>query len=440
MKAQWSTSPPSTLNRHACNRPTERRASVPLTSIYTISREDLYDYRRCPKIVAIKAHRAIEALHHKPSPETSAAPAPRKLEPATIGMIGEAAVQLGFQGVPQALAMQQIARKIPEVNFNQYLEEIASQSLRGVEEVRRKLANEYADVTIIGRGEGRHPDLAGKVRPDFIAFRGQSSNPIVVESKDTMRRSSPDNFQAALYNGIAEKYGLYLIQQRLEGKSRIFSPCTLQGDAETLLIYPRLAEYAILREKFVPDSETIKEIWKAKELGFRGLVPETDCGAKCAHHRLKVKLPQANMEPLPPTPLIFSKGILEAGFNYDISYQATYAWNLLPQTVKLRILFSTQKAVKGLAEIRNWLTKVVGLDEQAADIVVNPIEREVFLRSKPDARSLLKSMESDLEPWKNILKESLVASAPSILALATTLYSLPKQSFQFVREAWDRWH
>ena len=411
---------------------------VSLTSIYTISREDLYDYRRCPKIVAIKSYRALEALRRKSAQEKSTQP--RKLEPATIGLIGEAAVQLGFQGIPRAVAMQQIAHAIPQVKFNECLEEIASQSLKGVEKIRRKLAKEYGDITIIGKGQGRHPDLVGKVRPDFVAFRRQSPNPIIVEIKDTIRMNSPDNSQAAFYNGIAERYGLYLIEERLEGESRIFSPRTVQGNAEAVLIYPRLAKYVIVTEKFVPDSKTIKEIWGAKELGFRGLVPETDCGPKCAHHRLKVKLSEGNMEPLPPPPLIFSKGVIETGYNYDVGYQAAYAWNLLPQRVKLGIFFSTQKAVKGLAELRDWLTTVVGLDEEAADIVVDPTEREAFLLTKPDAQSVMKSMESDLEPWKNILKENLMGGAPSILAVATRVYSLPKRSSEFVREAWSRWH
>ena len=141
-----------------------------MTTIYTISREDLYDYRRCPKIVAIKAYRAIRSVRENRCSE------PRELEPATIGMIGEAAVRLGFQGLPRAVAMQRIAHAIPQVKFNEYLEEIAIQSLKGVEEVRGKLAREYGDITIIGKGEGRHPDLAGKVRPDFVAFRGETKS------------------------------------------------------------------------------------------------------------------------------------------------------------------------------------------------------------------------------------------------------------------------
>jgi hypothetical protein len=405
-----------------------------LTTIYTISREDHYDYRRCPKIVAIKAYRAIRAVRENRRSE------PRELEPATIGMIGEAAVKLGFQGVPRAVAMQQIAHAIPQVKFNEYLEEIAIQSLKGVEEVRGKLAREYGDITIIGKGEGRHPDLAGKVRPDFVAFRGRNQKPIIIETKDTTRRNPTDNFQASFYNGIAEKYGLYLIEERLEGGTRTFTPHTIHGSAEAVLIYPRLSEYSIVKDRFVPDDKSIKEIWKTKQLGFKGLTPETDCGKKCAHNRLKVKLAEGNMEPLPPLPLIFSEGVVESSFSLDIGYQATYAWNLLPPRVKLAIFLSARRAGDGVVGLKEWLTKTVGLEEEAAEVVLNPDRREAFLRSRPDAQSLVKSMASDLEPWKIILKERLAASAPSILAIATAVYSLPKKSSKFVQEAWDRWN
>ena len=411
------------------NRLVEGRARFPLTSIYTISREDLYDYRRCPKIVAIKAYRALRAVRENRRSE------PRVLEPATIGMIGEAAVKLGFQGLSRAVAMEQIARAIPQVNFNEYLEEIAFQSLKGVEEVRAKLAREYGDLTIIGRGEGRHPDLPGKVRPDFIAFKHRNQNPIIIEIKDTTRMNPTDNFQAALYNGIAERYGVYLIEERVEGGVRTFSPFTIQGNAEAVLIYPRLAKYSIVKDRFVPGSELIKEIWKAKQLGFRGLAPETDCGKKCAHNRLKVKLGEGNMEPAPPLPLIFSNAVLESGFSYDMGYQVSYGWNLLPLRVKVAIALSARGA--GIAGVKEWLTGTAGLEEEAAQIVVNSERRETFLHSKPDAESLMKSAE--LEPWRTTLRGRLTTGAPSILAIATAIYSLPKKSSKFVHEAWDRW-
>jgi hypothetical protein len=352
-------------------------------------------------------------------------------------MIGEAAVKLGFQGVTRTVAMQQIAQTIRQVKFNEFLEEIASQSLKGVEEIRRKLSAEYGDITIIGKGEGRHPDLAGKVRPDFLAFRGRNRKPIVVETKDTTRRNPTDNFQASFYNGIAERYGLYLIEERLESGTRTFTPHTIHGSAEAVLIYPRLAEYSIVKDRFVPDGKTIREIWKAKQLGFKGLTPETDCGKKCAHKRLKVELGEGNVEPAPPLPLIFSNAVLESGFSYDMGYQVSYGWNLLPLEVKVAIALSTLGT--GIAGVKEWLTGTAGLEEEAAQIVVNQERREAFLHSKPDAESLVKSAGSELEPWRTILKGKLTTGAPSILAIATAIYSLPKKSSKFVTDAWSRW-
>jgi hypothetical protein len=404
-----------------------------LTSIYTISREDLYDYGRCPKIVAIKAYRALRAERGNRRLE------PRELEPATIGMIGEEAVRLGFQGAPRDVAMKQITRVIPQVNFNRYLEEIAVQSLKGVEEIRKKLVSEYGSLAIIGKGEGRHPDLPGRVKPDFIAFKDRQAKPIIIETKDTTRMNPADEFQAALYNGIAKRYGLYLIQERLENGVRTFSPFTVQGDAEAILIYPRLAKYSIIKKQFTPNIELIREIWRAKQLGFKGLTPETECGKKCAHNRLKVRLPEGAMEAALPLPLIFSNAVLETGFSYDVGYQVGYAWNLIPPRVKLAILFSTRGSANSLAGVKEWLVGNVGLEEEAAQIIVSPEKRDEFLRSRPDAASLVKSAGSELESWKAIMGRRLAESSPSILALATAIYSLPKNSVRFVRESWDRW-
>jgi hypothetical protein len=130
-------------------------------------------------------------------------------------MVGEQAVRFAFQGVSKSEAMQQIMRTMPTVNLSRELQAIAQQSLKGAEKVREKLAEEYGTIKVIGRGEGRHPDLGGKVRPDYIALP-ENGTPLIIESKDTTRMNAPDRFQASYYNGIAEKYGLYLIEEHLK--------------------------------------------------------------------------------------------------------------------------------------------------------------------------------------------------------------------------------
>ena len=406
-----------------------------MTSIFTVTREDLYDYGRCPKIVAIKAHRAIQ---ERPVAEHAAQP-PRLLEPATIGKIGETVVKLSLQGTPVREAMHAIAQEVPEIRVNEYLEEIATESLRGMDEIRNDLESQYSKVTIVGRGEGRHPDLAGTARPDFIAMTERNGTPIIIEAKDSAKTSPSYNFQAMFYNGIAEKFGVYLLEERLEDETAKFSPCVLRSSAETVLVYPRLARFSIVREKYVPTEATIKEVWKSKELGFKGQTPETDCGKKCPHNRLKANLPEGNMEAIPPLPLIFSQGILEGGHDLDLDYQTSYAWNLLPSRIKLAILLPHQKMGDYGKLLGTWLSETLSITDDAAEIVLNPAKRENFLQSRPDAEKLLREMQSELEPWKAILNERVAVSASSILARATAVYSLPCASARFVKDALGRW-
>ena len=405
-----------------------------MTSIFTVSREDLYDYRRCPKIVAIKAYRAVRV-----SREAEQFQQRRIAEPATVGKIGEAAVKLSLQGIPKHEVMKQIAHSIPEVRVNEYLAQIAAQSVEGMDEIRKSLMGAYKTVTIVGRGEGRHPDLAGTARPDFIGLTEGNGTPIIVEAKDSTKTTPAYKFQAMFYNGLAEQFGVYILRERLEGESPRFSPRLIKSAAETILVYPRLATFSIVKEKYVPTQSAIKEVWKAKELGFNGQMPETQCREKCPHKRLKADLPVGNMEPLPPLPLIFSKGSLEKGLDLDLEYQAEYAWDLLPTRIKLAVLFSRRGDVEALSELKNWLVKNLDISEEAVDIVLDHKKRESFLGSKPDADELLELMANELEPWEALLKERMAASGPSILARATAVYSLPRESKRFVGEVWGRW-
>lgn len=383
--------------------------------------------------MAIKAYRAITSSPAAPPVEQR-----RVQEPATIGKIGEMAVKLTLQGVPKHEALERITYSIPEIKINEYLAQIAAQSVEGMEEIRRSLNAAYKEVTIIGRGEGRHPDLAGTARPDFIGLTEQEGTPIIVEAKDSAKEARPYKFQAMFYNGIAEKFGVYLLRERLEGELARFSPRILKGSAETVLVYPRLATFSIVKEKYVPTEPVIKAVWKAKQLGFSGRVPENECRRKCPHNRLKVNLPEGNMEPLPPLPLIFSEGSIEEGFDLDLEYQAGYAWNLLPSRIKLAVLFSQGRG-RGLEGLKSWLVKNLMISSEAVDVVLDNTRRESFLHSKPTGDDMLKLMSSELQPWETILGERLAASASSILARATAVYSLPKGSGRFVKDAWGRW-
>src|SRR6266566_4336857 len=89
---------------------TPRLESV--SSIFTVSRADVYDYRRCPKIVAIKTYRATRTKSI--GPRVQGVPIPN-----ILGEIGEAAVRLAFLGngdnqhpVPRQIPTNRITQPI----------------------------------------------------------------------------------------------------------------------------------------------------------------------------------------------------------------------------------------------------------------------------------------------------------------------------------------
>src|SRR5438094_5401126 len=63
------------------------------SSIFTVSREDIFDYKRCPKIIAIKTYRTTRTKKLRPEMNEPKIPIPN-----IIGQIGEAAAQLTFSG------------------------------------------------------------------------------------------------------------------------------------------------------------------------------------------------------------------------------------------------------------------------------------------------------------------------------------------------------
>jgi hypothetical protein len=404
-----------------------------MTSLYSVTREDLYDYFRCPKIVSIKAYKTLTEEKRVPTPSQ------RAVEPADVGMIGEAAVQLGFSGVGTVAAMQQISYSIPELNRNQLLKQIAAESLRGVEKIRERLRAEYGEITIIGKGQGRQPDLAGTVLPDRLAFSSENRVPIIVEVKNSRHQGPADKFQAKFYNGVAETSGLYLLEERVEGQVAKLNPRVIHGEAETILVYPRLGASSIIKEKFVPSRPMIREVWTAKELGLSGFSIESNCGVDCPHHRLKVELPEGNIEPLPPLPLVFSKGLVEEDWNLDLEYQVNYGGKLLPPGLKSALFFHARNVDGRLEVWKDWLVQDGGLDKEAAEIALSFRKGSRFYASKPKPTELFRSMRGVVDRWRRILKKRFRTSTSVLVGRAASVYALPAKSTKLVNDAWKKW-
>lgn len=207
---------------------------------------------------------------------------------------------------------------------------------------------------------------------------------------------------------------------------------------DTVLIYLGTESFHVVRDEFVTSRQLIKGLLEAKQLGFRGLVPETDCADDCRYCDLaaRMKLREGSMELLPPLPLTFAEGMLELKYDLDLNYHVAHGSELLPSELRERIR-NGRVLIEESAKWRHWLTESAKLVPQAADMVLKGQSRYPL---QPSAETLVKFLKGDLRPWQGILGDQVRTSASVILGKALEIYGLPRGSQIFVKDAWDRWH
>ena len=385
-----------------------------MSSIYSGSSKDVYDYLRCPKILAAKAYSLLRQIPIRVLLQTG--------EPKHIRKVRAAAVKLIFEGSSPLAAIQRV-KSVTQLSRDE-LENVA-EFLFKTEKVRRKLAEEYGEIIATCKGMGKHPDLAEYVQPDLIAYVADREKPFIIEVKSTCQPDAMDIFQARFYNALASECGVYVLNRRRENGTLNLSPRLVKGDFETVLTYPSSESYSVIKEKVDLNSRLIYDVWRTKQLGFRGLTPGTNCGEDCPHRRLRFKLREGDMEPLPPVPLMFARGVIESGYDLDFNYQVAYAcemlWTELP-----RIRSDPNVA-------RDMLVWNAGLDPEAVDIALGKGGR---YGCQPTAEELLHSIRYELKPWRQLLGGRVMSAAPYILGLGLHIYGLPNGSTDFVQRSW----
>ena len=181
--------------------------------------------------------------------------------------------------------------------------------------------------------------------------------------------------------------------------------------------------------------DTLEEIWMAKQLGYLGRSPHTDCHANCPHHRLGVELPEGNIEVAIPLPLVYSKGLTEVGFDLDTNYLSNFFYKSTISTEVFDTIFHA------------WddpLRKKVIVEKIAVkmQIPIDTVWRMVYPQQRsPDSEKIMRNMAAEVEPWKKILgeKASTKITGPAIQGLATRYFTLPNRSEDFVRRTWKKW-
>jgi hypothetical protein len=340
-----------------------------LTTQFTLSREDLFDYSRCPKIVSIKSR------------------------------------------------------------------EILADTVAGIAKVRKLVIEEYGQVEVIGRGGCKNGPFPGEALPDFVAMSPKHKQPILVEVKNTPRPVSTDRVQATFYNTVARETGVVVQEQRFEsGKLNLVPLAHHESIADTILIYPRASSFERVTDQLDLKEETLRNVWTAKQLGFIGQSPRTDCDSKCPHHRLSIELPVGSLEAAPPLPLIFAQGLIEEGVDLDGNYLHNYFYKSGLGSDLFRWILRAERESELKRDVIDRVSSKTALPKEM-------VERMVFSRGPfVDPNTILKRMEGEIEPWTKILeKGQLKAAGPVLQRLVSRIYSLPDGSAKFVKKSSKKW-
>src|SRR2546422_1968533 len=325
--------------------PTELEST---SSIFTVSREDVFDYKRCPKNVTIKTYRKTRTRKGRSEPDDPGVPLPN-----ILGQIGEAAVQFAFSDSfgQESLARDSLSpgnileRKIVQLvmsRFNlvkkgiqQDLELLAKKTIEGIRKTKPEIERALGPLTVIGRGESRYGALPTCGYPDYVAL-SSNDKPVLIEVKNGSRENSTkDRFQASFYNSLGKTVGVVVHDTNVgEGTIRPCVKVHLGKDAETLVVYPRLHKWERVTDTVDMDQEEIEEIWSAKQLGILGRWPDIHCESNCPHSRYKIVLPEDSLDMVAkPLPLIFAKGAADLGVDYDFNFVRRYVHKTAPRAM-----------------------------------------------------------------------------------------------------------
>lgn len=410
-------------------------------SIFTLTRQELYDYGRCPKIVAIKIYKS----YVMPKPVRETAKLLPEIPPDMLGKLGELGVKMEFdEGIPRAKKESALLKELERrgIEVDDEVRAMIRETTHGLERIRADVEREFGTISIIGRGETRYGASTAYGRPDFVAFSSATRKPILIEVKNTSTQQTSHTFQAQFYNTMLSTVGVTICSDHKEGKKFSIKPSIQSGyDAESLLVYPRLGESTRVKETIDLSTNTIKEIWRAKELGLLGKTPATNCDSDCPHFRLKVDLPEDNIEVAPPLALVYAKGLTEKKAQIDEHYMDNY---VRERAYAARDAFWEFRGTKVESTAKEKLAQVLAkwLDlpiSEAMALMAPDFGRNRRL-SWPDTDQVMREMVDEFSKWKKILgkKKSKELGSKSS-GQATRIYTLPSNSEDFINQSWDKW-
>ena len=449
--------------------PTQKRLTV-----FTVTWQDVQDYLRCPKIVAVKAHNSLRT----PTPARTTAKRSGSIT-HEIGLAGEIATRHMLAGAESGYAPSELrgghlgssdsrddhAKRISRmkidlekhgVALNGAVRGILKDTIEGMDKIRRQIGDRYGEISIIGRGESRNGLLLSTSKPDFIALAGDQKKLVLVEVKNTeVASTTAHKFQAQFYNTVGTKFGITIMETYGQPDLVKMAPMTTRHKtSETILVYPRHGKFEVIKDKVSVNKEMVHGIWRAKQLGMKGKSPRTDCDSICPHHRY-CRLPEGNIEVAVPLPLAYSRGRVEHGVDLNALYWKRFlsSSGIMGIRSRFRTDFLHEKIeIKWIADPVERESRLGNLEKSRQDFEDAIVERTGIEEKWFHGRAYLKSggtetdkdierdMPNELEAWKKILGAGRLKSGKvNAKKQATRIYPLPQGSARFVKKSWDEW-
>ena len=342
------------------------------------------------------------------------------------------------------------------VALNDTIANILRNTIEGVNEIKKKIADQYGDVSIIGRGESRNGLLLSTSKPDFIALAGEQKKLVLVEVKNTEKMDlARDRFQAQFYNAVGTKFGITVMETYgQDDLARIMPVATRHNTSETILVYPRHGKFEVIRDKVSVDKKTVQGIWAAKQLGIRGKSPKTDCDSSCPHHRYD-RLPEGNTEVAVPLPLAYSRGRVEHGVDLDAIFWQQFlskkgiigihsrfkmdSWHDKIEIGKIadpaKRRFRLDNLEKSRQDFEDAVAKATGIDKKW----FRNRARWKTGDSQTD-KDVERDMPNELGAWRKLLgTKRFKGDKINAKKQATRIYPLPQHSTTFVKKSWNAW-
>lgn len=358
--------------------------------------------------------------------------------------------------------LKSLENRLQNVSPETLLLELMRQDLEGMSFITEKLNEVYGSLHILGKGAIKNPFLPALGEPDFVALPSKTRIPVIIEVKNTVRTAASDTFQASFYNSLAEVSGSITLKQHYKDEKMELAPSVLlEPETQTILIYPRLGEFEICSEKTRIDNEIIEKIWKAKQLGLMGKLPyaeKTDSCKRCNYKKFCDTTIYDEIETAKPLPLIFAKGAIETGYDYNAYFLKNYIqeklqkpgilnkYELEIQKAQLELRIKRQSKTERIQQYSDKLAVEEIKNKEAEwiaeklNITVAEVKEALQYPKVPDTHKILEDMSAELEPWEKILgAKQIKENTATIFSLTLSINTLPKHSETLTEKAWKKW-